>query len=129
MKNASVDIMTCRFIGFKSVRIVIYNNEVWFIAKDVCNAIDYKDYSYAVSRYVKGINKDSIIIYDGKPMLVITQDGVLELCAHSKFNKAKKFQEYILKYDLDNTLIDKANHKHNFKKNIFDLDVITKYAV
>lgn len=128
MKNALIDIMVCRFIGFKSVRIVIYNNEVWFIAKDVCNAIGYKDYLYAVSKHVKGINKDSIVIYDGKPMLVITQDGVLELCAHSKFNRAKKFREYILKYDFDNTLIDKANQR-NLKKNIFDDDIITKYAV
>lgn len=130
MKNSLVDITTCRFIGFKSVRVIIYNNEVWFIAKDICNTIDYKDYLYAISKYVKGINKDSIVIYEGgKPMLVITQDGVLELCAHSKFNRAKKFQEYILKYDLDNTLINKLN-LCNLKKNIFGLDdAITNYAV
>ncbi len=43
------DLMIYDFQGFCQVRVAIIDGEPWFVAKDVCSALDIIDASQAVS--------------------------------------------------------------------------------
>ena len=98
-----MNVITKLFEGFKQVRIVILNGITWFVAKDVCDILEYKSPREILSRYVKDSDKMTVTNCDGHSgqrggaqyMTVITQEGVLDLCLHSRMPRAKEFQHWI----------------------------------
>ena len=96
-----MNVITKLFEGFKQVRIVILNGITWFVAMDICDILEYKDYLNILARDVKDSDKNSVTICHGIPsrgnpnMTVITQEGVLDLCLHSRMPRAKEFQYWI----------------------------------
>ena len=81
----------------REVRMVIINNEPWFVAKDVCDVLELTDASKTVSRldedeklirklFVSGQNRD---------VTVINESGLYSLVLTSNKPEAKEFKHWI----------------------------------
>jgi len=81
----------------REVRMVIINNEPWFVAKDVCDVLELTDASKTVSRldedeklirklFVSGQNRD---------VTVINESGLYSLVLTSNKPEAKEFKRWI----------------------------------
>jgi len=81
----------------KPIRTVVINNEVWFVAKDVCDMLDIRNHNDALSRLsesMKGVgNTDTL----GGPqqMAIINESGVYKLAFSSRKPEAEGFTDYV----------------------------------
>lgn len=82
----------------KQVRTVTLEGQIWFVAKDVCEALNIVNVSDAVS----GLNenmKRSIGFTDAigrpRPMLVINEAGVYKLAFRSNKPEAERFTDWV----------------------------------
>ena len=91
------DLLTFSNPDFGAIRTIEFNNEVYFIATDVCNALDISDTSKAVSRLdadEKGAT--SILTPGGKQnMLIVNEFGLYSLVLSSRKQEAKAFKRWI----------------------------------
>lgn len=55
-ENAMNDVTTFNFRSY-NVRTILIDNEPWFVAKDVAEALGYKDPSMATRSHCKGVSK------------------------------------------------------------------------
>lgn len=70
----------------------------WFVAEDVCKALEYDDPKLAVSKYVEEYQKQYIVIpalQSNKKVLMVNTRGVQGLCFFCQSNKASKFTDWI----------------------------------
>ena len=77
------------------VRTVVKNDEVWFVAKDVCEALGINYVSKAISRLpenMKGVNTVPTI-QGFQEVLVINEPGVYKLTFTSRKKEADEFTE------------------------------------
>lgn len=83
--------------SFGNVRIILQNNEPWFVAKDVCNCLGIGDTSKATSRLdvdEKGTN--SIPTPGGHQILLtVNEYGLYSLVLSSRKPEAKEFKRWI----------------------------------
>jgi prophage antirepressor-like protein len=87
------------------IRVVIHNDEPWFVAKDVCEALEINNASLAIngnpSRNETGLDEDEKGIYLvntlGGPQdtLCINEPGLYRLIAKSHKPEAKTFQRWV----------------------------------
>lgn len=90
-----------RVFNFKpvaySVRTVLSNSDVWFVAKDVCDALGLYDVSKACSRLdddEKGTNK--VLTLGGEQsMLTVNESGLYNLIFTSNKPDAKAFRKWV----------------------------------
>jgi prophage antirepressor-like protein len=83
--------------GKAEVRTVLMNNEVWFVAKDVCDVLEISNSRDAVSR-LKDSQKASVGISDGsqiRHVTVINESGVYKLVFRSNKPEAEKFSDWV----------------------------------
>ena len=83
-----------------SVRTVIINNEPWFVAKDVCDALDLRtdnlrailedDEIDKVNPYSIGVAQNG-----GRAPLIINESGLYSLILRSRKPEAKKFKKWV----------------------------------
>jgi BRO family, N-terminal domain len=80
-----------------SVRAVMYNDEPWFIAKDVCDILDIDDPSKAVSRIDDDERGTTTVRTAGGPQEVLTlnESGVYSLVFTSRKPEAKRFRKWV----------------------------------
>lgn len=82
---------------FGDVRIILQNNEPWFVAKDVCECLGINDTSKAVGRLdedEKGTN--SIPTPGGNQnLLTVNEYGLYSLVLSSRKPEAKEFKRWI----------------------------------
>jgi len=82
----------------QEVRTVVKDDEVWFVAKDVCDVLGIKNVSDAVSRLDKD-EKQSIVLTDtlsrNPNMIAVNEFGLYSLINTSRKPEAKKFQRWI----------------------------------
>ena len=88
-----------------NVRVVMVNGEPWFVAKDVCNALDIRDVSRAVngnsSRGDNGLDEDEKGTYivrtpgGNQSLLCINEPGLYKLIMKSRKPEAKPFQRWV----------------------------------
>jgi len=83
---------------FGSVRVLAIDNEPWFVAKDVCDALGLSN----VGQAIVGLDedeKDSITIDDGTPgnpnKAIITEAGLYSLVLRSRKPEAKRFKRWV----------------------------------
>lgn len=79
------------------VRTIIQNEEVWFVAKDVCEILGITNSRDAVSR-LKDSQKSSVGISDGSQIRhtnVINEAGVYKLVFRSNKPEADKFSDWV----------------------------------
>lgn len=83
----------------KRIRTLIFNNEPWFIGKDVADILGYSNPRDALSKHVDEEDKNSVAIRDGNKgnpnQTIINESGVYGLIFSSKLPDAKKFKHWV----------------------------------
>ena len=81
---------------FGSVRVVMVNDEPWFIASDVARALGYENPARDVQRHCKKVNKFSPTETVGTPYNIIPESDVYRLVMRSNLPNAEKFQDWVV---------------------------------
>ncbi|NET40566.1 BRO family protein [Okeania sp. SIO2B3] len=103
-QNYSSDISreTLMFRGFKQIRTAIVEGDRWFVARDICSAIDLTGTSVAHKR-LSSENPVFIHFEDAKgrkrPYLVVSLAGAMEIARRSRKNWAKDLLEWLSSLD------------------------------
>ena len=83
---------------FGSVRTIVRDGEPWFVAADVCRALDIQNTTDAISRLdedEKGV--DSIYTLGGaQDLLIVNEPGLYALVLGSRKPEAKAFRRWIM---------------------------------
>ena len=83
---------------FGQVRTVMRDGEVWFIARDVAEALGYANVSDAISKHVdredKGIAKCDTL-GGTQELTVLNESGLYSLILSSKLGSAKRFKRWV----------------------------------
>lgn len=81
------------------VRTVLIDNEVWFVGKDVSEALGYSDLNKAVAMHVddedKKLNDKTSSSFGQRGATLINQSGVISLVLSSKLPDARKFKRWV----------------------------------
>jgi anti-repressor protein len=81
------------------VRTIVNGDEVWFVAKDVCEILDIKNVSDAVSKLNEKF-KTTIVLSDTGSnyktnALVVNEAGLYKLIFKSRKEEAEKFSDWV----------------------------------
>ena len=79
------------------IRTVVQNNEVWFVAKDVCDVLGLKNSRKAVNELYdneKGVT-NSYTPGGKQGMTIINEPGLYKLIFKSRKDEAKNFQDWV----------------------------------
>lgn len=83
---------------FGNVRIVMKDQEPWFVAKDVCNCLEINNSRQALIR-LDDDEKSSVILNDGTPgnpeKSIVNEYGLYSLVLSSRKPEAKEFKRWI----------------------------------
>ncbi|WP_302486678.1 Bro-N domain-containing protein [uncultured Megamonas sp.] len=80
---------------FGQVRTIIKNEEVWFVGKDVAEALGYSNTRDALTKHIDNEDRTYVAIHDGRQnrsMIIINESGLYSLVFSSKLPSAKKFK-------------------------------------
>jgi len=84
---------------FGEIRTVQINEDVWFVGKDVAQALGYERPTKAILDHVDSDDKDEVPIQDTigrmQNTTVINESGIYALVFSSKLESAKKFKHWI----------------------------------
>ena len=83
--------------GQKNIRTVTKDNEIWFVAKDVCEILDVHNPSQALSR-LDDDEKNTIILNEGignPEKAIVSEAGLYSLTMGSKKPEAKPFKRWV----------------------------------
>lgn len=91
---------------FGEVRTIVKNDEVWFIGKDVTEALGYQNSSRDINRHVDEEDRqilkstETVVLEKDIPirgLIIINESGLYSLALSSKLPKAKEFKRWITK--------------------------------
>ena len=84
--------------SFGEIRTLLIEDEVWFVGKDVAEALGYKDTSQAIRKHIDEEDKLTRQI-DGsgqnRDMTIINESGLYSLILSSKLPQAKEFKRWV----------------------------------
>lgn len=87
---------------FGTVRTIEIDNDVWFVAKDVAEALGYKDTPNAVRNHVESEDKMQVKVGEIPTLktsnygaILINESGMYALVLSSKLPEAKKFKHWV----------------------------------
>mgnify|MGYP004559628121 CR=1 FL=1 len=84
---------------FGKIRTVVIDSVVWFVGKDVAEALGYVNPRKALADHVDNEDKNTVTIRDGIPgnpnVTVINESGVYSLIFASKLPDAKEFKHWV----------------------------------
>lgn len=84
---------------FGTIRTIVKNNEVWFIGKDVAEALGYGNPRQALASHVDVDDRNTVQNLDAigrkKEMTIINESGLYSLVLSSKLPNAKKFKRWV----------------------------------
>ncbi len=83
---------------FGNIRMIMTDNEPWFIGKDVASALGYKDTADALKRHVDEDDKLTrcfALSGQNRNMYIINESGLYSLILSSKLEKAKLFKRWV----------------------------------
>lgn len=84
---------------FGEIRTVIIDNEIYFVGKDVAEALGYSNTRDALATHVADEDKNTVVISDGKRgnpnQTVINESGLYALIFGSKLESAKRFKHWV----------------------------------
>lgn len=84
---------------FGKVRVVMIDNEPWFVGKDVAEILGYKNVRDAILKHIDEDDKNTVAFRDGNKgnpnLTVINESGVYSLILSSKLPTAKKFKHWV----------------------------------
>jgi len=97
--NSSSSEVTVREFGFEGapVRVVIKGGEPWFVAKDVCDALDIKSPRSVYERLVtKGVGETDVLTNGGRQqMTIVDEPNLYMLILRSNKENAVRFQRWV----------------------------------
>lgn len=82
---------------FGDVRIILQNDEPWFVAKDVCDCLEISNSRQSLSR-LDTDEKADVILNDGsqnRKMNIVNEYGLYNLVLSSRKPEAKEFKRWI----------------------------------
>ena len=86
---------------FGQVRTIVKDNEVWFVGRDIAEALGYSDTNKAVAMHVddedKQLNDKTSSSFGQRGATIINESGLYSLVLSSKLSSAKKFKRWITK--------------------------------
>lgn len=81
------------------VRTIIKDNEIWFVGKDVAEALGYSDTNKAVAMHVddedKQLNDKTSPSFGQRGATIINESGLYSLVLSSKLPTAKEFKRWV----------------------------------
>lgn len=83
---------------FGNVRIILQDNEPWFVAKDVTNILGYQNSSKAIIDHVDSddkLNNETLSSLGQRGGWLINESGLYSLILSSKLPNAKQFKRWI----------------------------------
>lgn len=84
---------------FGEIRTVTIDNEIYFVGKDVAEALGYSNTRDALSTHVADEDKNTVVISDGKRgnpnQTAINESGLYALIFGSKLESAKRFKHWV----------------------------------
>lgn len=104
---------------FGNVRIILQDNEPWFVAKDVCECLEINNSRQALSR-LDADEKADVILNDGsqnRNMNTVNEYGLYSLVLSSRKPEAKEFKRWIA-HDVLPTLRRTGSYSLNIPKTL-----------
>ena len=98
MSNTSINLFTLNFNN-SPVRTTEINNQIWFLANDVCSILEYKNPRRAIDLHCKekGVTKRYTLTNGGnQEMVYINEPNLFRLIIKSKQEKAVLFEEWVM---------------------------------
>ena len=92
------DIQVFKNPEFGEIRTTVINDEVWFVGKDVAEALGYSNARDALYRHVEEEDKQTSCFTTGGQnynMNIINESGLYSLTLSSKLASAKKFKRWV----------------------------------
>ena len=80
---------------FGNIRTTIIGNKIYFVGKDIANALGYSNPRDAISRHCKGVVKHDNFKKGGQKISLITEGDMYRLITHSKLDSAEKFESWV----------------------------------
>jgi anti-repressor protein len=77
------------------IRVITKNGEPWFVAKDVCEILDYSNTSKAISDHTDEDDRYNESLERGGTLLLINESGLYSLILSSKKPEAKIFKKWV----------------------------------
>ena len=80
-----------------NIRFVWHNGEWWAVAKDISDALGYRD-AYNMTRHLGAEDKDSQLVSTpggNQEMTIISESGIYEAIFNSKRKEAKQFKTWV----------------------------------
>ena len=87
--------------GPHSVRVVVRDGEPWFVASDVCGALDYKNTSKAIGDHLDDDERTTVLVPRthndslGVQTNIISESGLYALVLRSRKPEARKFAKWV----------------------------------
>lgn len=94
MDNSSLSVFNFQS---KEVRVVLINDELWFVAKDVCEILELEQVSRACDRLREKDRGVTLITTPSgdQQMVIISEFGLYELVLSSRKKEAKQFKYWL----------------------------------
>lgn len=97
--NANSNISIFNSDNFGELRIVMQDGEPWFVAADVCRALDITNAADAVAKRLRGRERRIATIYTkagNRDMTIVSESGMYRLIFHSRKEEAEQFQDWVV---------------------------------
>lgn len=88
------DITSFNF-GTHAVRVITRNNQPWFVANDVCQALGYSNTSKAIGDHLDDDERYNESLERGGSLLLINESGLYALVLRSRKPQARKFAKWV----------------------------------
>ncbi len=91
-----VNNLTTFNFGENQVRTVMINGEPWFVAKDICTALEHSNTSKAIADHVHDDDKTNYsLALPGSAPTIVNESGLYALIFGSRLDKAKAFKKWV----------------------------------
>ena len=80
---------------FGQIRTVEINGKIYFVGKDIANALGYSNPRDAIARHCKGVVKHDSFKEGGQEVALIPEGDMYRLITHSKLESAERFEAWV----------------------------------
>ena len=80
---------------FGQIRTVEIEGKIYFVGKDVANALGYGNPRDAIARHCKGVVKHDSFKEGGQEIALIPEGDMYRLITHSKLESAERFESWV----------------------------------
>ena len=116
--------------SFGEIRTLLIDDEVWFVGKDVAEALGYKDTSQAIRKHID--EEDKLMRQfnwsgQNREMTIINESGLYSLILSSKLPQAKEFKRWVTNEILP-SIRKHGGYLHN-QENLTQEEILAKALI